>query len=46
MVDSLENLRAIAVQRLEIEFAGARPPAEELRALPGVREVDGRRART
>jgi ABC-2 type transport system ATP-binding protein len=43
VVDSLENLRAIAVQRLEIEFAGDGPRAEELRALPGVREatVDG-----
>jgi ABC-2 type transport system ATP-binding protein len=43
VVDSLENLRAIAVQRLEIEFAGDGPRAEELRSLPGVREatVDG-----
>jgi ABC-2 type transport system ATP-binding protein len=39
VVDSLENLRAIAVQRLEIEFAGDGPRAEELRALPGVREA-------
>ena len=38
-VDSLENLRAIAVRKLEIEFAGPAPAAEELRALPGVREV-------
>jgi ABC-2 type transport system ATP-binding protein len=43
VVDSLENLRKIAVQRLEIEFA--RPvAAEEFRALAGVREAttDGR----
>jgi ABC-2 type transport system ATP-binding protein len=38
-VDSLENLRAVAVQRLEIVFAGAVPAEPELRALPGVREV-------
>jgi ABC-2 type transport system ATP-binding protein len=42
-VDSLESLRAVAVQRLEIVFAGAVPAEHELRALPGVREahVDG-----
>jgi ABC-2 type transport system ATP-binding protein len=39
VVDSLENLRAIAVRRLEVEFAGDPPRAGELRALPGVREV-------
>jgi ABC-2 type transport system ATP-binding protein len=39
VVDSLENLRRIAVQTLEIEFGGAAPPPAELRALPGVREV-------
>ena len=38
-VDSLENLRAVAVQRLEIVFAGAVPAEPELRALGGVREV-------
>ncbi len=38
-VDSLESLRAVAVQRLEIVFAGAAPAEQELRALPGVREV-------
>ena len=38
-VDSLESLRAVAVQRLEIVFAGAVPAEQELRALPGVREV-------
>ena len=43
VVDSLENLRKVAVQRLEIEFA-APFDAEEFRALPGVTEVraDGR----
>jgi ABC-2 type transport system ATP-binding protein len=43
VVDSLENLRKIAVQRLEIEFE-APVPAEEFRGLPGVTEVkaDGR----
>ena len=40
VVDSLENLRAIAVRRLEIEFGGAAPRRrEQLRALPGVREA-------
>src|SRR5215475_14179397 len=39
VVDSLENLRRVAVQRLEIEFE--RPVgAEEFRTLPGVREVE------
>ncbi|HJS95340.1 MAG TPA: ABC transporter ATP-binding protein [Solirubrobacteraceae bacterium] len=43
VVDSLENLRKVAVQRLEIEFA-APVDAEEFRGLPGVSEVraDGR----
>ena len=38
VVDSLENLRKVAVQRLEIEFA---EPVDvgEFRALPGVTEV-------
>ena len=39
VVDSLENLREVAVQRLEIDFAGAVPAEAELRALPGVREA-------
>ena len=39
VVDSLEGLREVAVQRLEVEFAGAVPRAEELTAVPGVREV-------
>ena len=43
VVDSLENLRKVAVQRLEIEF-GEPVDAGEFRALPGVTEVhaDGR----
>ena len=39
VVDSLDNLRAIAIRHLEIEFAGEPPAVEELRALPGVREA-------
>jgi ABC-2 type transport system ATP-binding protein len=39
VVDSLENLRAVAVRRLEIEFADSPPPVQELRALPAVREA-------
>jgi ABC-2 type transport system ATP-binding protein len=38
-LDSLENLRGIAVQRLEIEFVTNAPRVEELKALPGVREA-------
>ena len=38
VVDSLDNLRRIAVQRLEIEFGAPVDPAQ-FRALPGVREV-------
>ncbi len=43
VVDSLENLRKVAVQRLEIEFAGP-VDAGEFRTLRGVTEVhaDGR----
>ncbi len=43
VVDSLENLRKVAVHRLEIEF-GEAVDADEFRALPGVTEVhaDGR----
>ncbi len=43
VVDSLENLRKIAVQRLEIEFDEAVPPQDFL-GLPGVTDVraDGR----
>jgi beta-exotoxin I transport system ATP-binding protein len=45
VVDSLDNLRAIAVQRLEVEFAGDPPTAAEFLALDGVRKavVEGRR---
>jgi ABC-2 type transport system ATP-binding protein len=39
VVDSLENLRAIAVRKLEIEFGGRAPTPDELRALPGVHEA-------
>ena len=39
VVDSLENLRAIAVQRLEVGFAGDPPPAAALCRLPGVRDT-------
>jgi ABC-2 type transport system ATP-binding protein len=39
VVDSLANLRAVAVRRLEIEFDGLAPPPDELRRLPGVREA-------
>jgi ABC-2 type transport system ATP-binding protein len=44
VVDSLEKLRKVAVQRLEIEFS-ASVPVDTFRALPGVREAtaDGRR---
>jgi ABC-2 type transport system ATP-binding protein len=43
VVDSLDNLRKVAVQRVELEFATL-PPIDELRVLPGVRDVtvDGR----
>lgn len=38
VVDSLENLRKVAVQRLEIEFGEPVAP-DEFRALPGVTEA-------
>ena len=38
VVDTLENLRRVAVQRLEIEF-GQPVDTEEFRALPGVKQV-------
>ncbi len=43
VVDSLENLRKVAVQRLEIEFSQP-VSADEFRSLPGVTEAtaDGR----
>ena len=43
VVDSLENLRRVAVQRLEIEF-GDPVDAREFGGLPGVTDVraDGR----
>ena len=39
VVDSLDNLHAIAVRRLDIEFAGTAPRTDELQALPGVRDA-------
>ena len=39
VVDSVENLRRVAVHRLDIEFAGPVGP-DEFRALPGVVEVN------
>ena len=39
VVDSLEDLRAIAIRKLEIEFAGAAPEIANLRQLPGVQQV-------
>jgi ABC-2 type transport system ATP-binding protein len=39
VVDSLENLRAIALQRLEFEF-GQDVAADVFRGLPGVKEVN------
>jgi ABC-2 type transport system ATP-binding protein len=39
VVDSVDDLRAIAVRRLEVEFGADPPAAEELRAIPGVTEV-------
>jgi beta-exotoxin I transport system ATP-binding protein len=39
VVDSLENLRAIAVRKLEIDFGGSAPTPDELRALPGVHKT-------
>ena len=40
VVDSLERLRAIAIQRLEVEFADAGPDVEAIRALSGVRSAE------
>jgi ABC-2 type transport system ATP-binding protein len=39
VVDALERLRAIAIRHLEIEFAGAPPTVDAIRALPGVRDA-------
>lgn len=39
VVDSVESLRQVAVQHLEIEFAGVLPRPEELAAVRGVRGV-------
>jgi len=45
VVESLERLREVAVQRLEIEFGLDAPRVEELRAVAGVREVSVEGAR-
>jgi ABC-2 type transport system ATP-binding protein len=39
VVDSLANLRGIALRKLEVEFAGPLPDAADLEVLPGVRGV-------
>ncbi len=39
VVDSLDNLRAVAVQRLEVGFAGEPPAPERLLELDGVRSA-------
>ena len=36
VMDTLETLRAVAVRRLEVEFAGDHPDPARLEALPGV----------
>jgi ABC-2 type transport system ATP-binding protein len=41
VVDSLDNLRKVAVQRIEIEFAQPVAP-EGFRALPGVKDVEAK----
>jgi ABC-2 type transport system ATP-binding protein len=38
-LDTLERLRAVAVRRLEVELGAPAPVADELRAIPGVREA-------
>jgi len=40
VVDSLDDLRAIAVQRLEVGFAGEPPEPERILALDGVRSAE------
>ncbi len=40
VVDTLTNLRDVAVQHLEIEFAGSAPRRAEIIAVPGVRTAD------
>ncbi len=39
VVDTLENLHAVAVRRLEIEFSADPPSVDAIRALPNVREA-------
>lgn len=45
VVDSLENLRRVAVQHLEIEFGSTAPALSLVRALPGVHEAKAEGAR-
>jgi ABC-2 type transport system ATP-binding protein len=40
VVDSLDDLHAIAVRKLDIEFGDSSPTDDELCALPGVRELN------
>jgi beta-exotoxin I transport system ATP-binding protein len=39
VVDTVDNLRRVAMQQLEVEFEGAPPSTEVMRALAGVRDV-------
>jgi ABC-2 type transport system ATP-binding protein len=39
VVDSLANLHAVAIRRLEIQFDGPAPEPDELLRLPGVRDA-------
>jgi ABC-2 type transport system ATP-binding protein len=45
VVDSLDNLRSIAVQRLEIEFGDSVPDVGEITALPGVLDTSAEGSR-
>ena len=45
VIDSLDNMRRVAVQHLEIEFEGPAPPTTELLAIPGVRDATADGAR-
>ncbi|MGH3470644.1 MAG: hypothetical protein ACRDPG_01190 [Nocardioidaceae bacterium] len=38
-LDTLENLRQVAVRRLEVEFGAVAPTAQEIQAIPGVRDA-------
>jgi ABC-2 type transport system ATP-binding protein len=39
VVDTVDNLRRVAMQQLEVEFDGAPPSTDVMRALAGVRDV-------